>query len=198
MKIKLNSGNAKAFFVDCDLIFTDPPFDMPGHELNEILSGIRCDHLFLITTMKQFVELMACSSWALNFDVVLDAVIPKKSKSIHQPNYTHANGFYLTRNKAKSIFDRKLKQRSDTFDNNGYWPSIIRAPRERLKDHGMAKNEQAVVDILGSFKADHIYDCFAGSGTTGFACIELDRRCTLTELDVQHIEKMKREFRFLL
>lgn len=98
--------------------------------------------------MKQAVELLKCSAWELNFDFVLDAVIPKKSKSIHQPNYTHATGVYLTRNNPKSLFSRKLRQRSDTFDNNGYWPSIIRAPRERLESHGMAKNQKAIEDIL--------------------------------------------------
>lgn len=197
-KITINNGSAHDFNVDCGLIFTDPPFEMNGQILKEVFDNVTCDHLFLIATMKQFIELIQCSEWSLNFDVVLDAVVPKKSKSIHQPNYTHSNGFYLTRNNAKSIFNRKLRQRSDTFDNNGYWPSIIRAPRERLREHGMAKNEQAMVDIIGSFEACSIYDCFAGSGTTGFACIELDRSCTLTELDPVLVEKMKQEFRFLL
>lgn len=198
VNLSINHGSALDFSVKCDLIFTDPPFDMSGGFLKTVFDQIECDHLFLIATMKQFVELMKCSDWRLNFDVVLDAVIPKKSKSIHQPNYTHSNGFYLTRNNAKSVFDRKLRQRSDTFDHNGYWPTIIRAPRERLQEHGMAKNEQAITDILGSFNACHVYDCFAGSGTTGFACIELNRNCTLTELDSGRVEKMKREFRFLL
>lgn len=195
-KITINQGSALDFNVSCDLIFTDPPFDMPGKLLADIFNQIDSDHVFLISTMKQFIELIKYSDWELNFDVVLDAVVPKKSKNIHQPNYTHSNGFYLTHNGAKSIFNRKLRQRSDTFDNNGYWPSIIRAPRERLKDHGMAKNEQAVTDILGSFDANHIYDCFAGSGTTGFACVELDRDCTLTELDSARVDKMQQKFRF--
>jgi len=195
-KITVNHANALDIKLACDLIFTDPPFDMPGPLLKQVFDGIECDHLVLITTMKQFIELIKCSDWQLNFDFVLDAVVPKKSKSIHQPNYTHANGFYLTRNKAKSIFSRKLRQRSDTFDHNGYWPSIIRAPRERLQDHGMAKNEKAMEDIIGSFDAQHIYDCFAGSGTIGFACLALDKQCTLTELDEKLANTISAEFRF--
>jgi len=197
-KIKINNGSALDFPVDCNLIFTDPPFEMDGEELAKVFNRIECDHLFLLSTMKQFIELLHSSNWTLNFDLVLDTVTPKKSKSIHQPNYTHVNGFYLTRNGAKSIFSRKLRQRSDTFDNNGYWPSIVRAPRERLGDHGMAKNEQAVVDIIGSFKADHVYDCFAGSGTTGFACVELNKQCTLTEIDNNLYSKMVKNFGFFL
>lgn len=194
--ISVNEGDAANFKVTCDLIVTDPPFDMSGTQLAGILDNIDCNHLVLITTLKQYTELMQHSAWQLNFDFVLDAVIPKKSKSVHQPNYTHSNGMYLTRNGAKSLFNRKLRQRSDTFDNNGYWPSVIRSPRERLDDHGMAKNEAAITDIIGSFDAQHIYDPFAGSGTTGFACIELDKDCTLTELNAGYAQKMKKLFAF--
>lgn len=195
--MKLNKGNAADYPVRCDLIVTDPPFDMSGAELSRILNVVDCDHLILITTMKQLVELLRCSAWVLNFDFVLDAVIPKKSKSIHQPNYTHSTGVYLTRNKAKSLFNRKLRQRSDTFDNNGYWPTVIRAPRERLADHGMAKSQQALIDIIGSFEASSVYDPFAGSGTTGFACYELDIDCEMTELDKGHFELLTQQFGFL-
>lgn len=196
-KITINYGSAHDFDISCDLIVTDPPFDMPGNELNRLFNKISCNHLVLITTMKQFLDLIKCSDWQMKFDFVLDAVVPKKSKNIHQPNYTHATGVYLTRNKATSIFDRKLRQRSDTFDNNGYWPSIIRAPRERLQQHGMAKNEKALVDIIGSFNAQHIYDPFAGSGTTGFACIDLNRDCTLTEIQISRYETLQKQFNFL-
>ena len=196
--IKLNHGNAADYPVSCDLITTDPPFDMSGPELSSILSVIDCNHLVLITTMKQLIELVSCSEWSLNFDFVLDAVIPKKSKSIHQPNYTHATGAYLTRSNPRSLFNRKRRQRSDTFDNNGYWPTIIRAPRERIAEHGMAKSQQALKDIIGSFDAASVYDPFAGSGTTGFACFELDIDCEMTELDNSHFEKLTKEFGFLL
>jgi 16S rRNA G966 N2-methylase RsmD len=195
-KIKLNRGNALDFNVKTDLIFTDPPFDMPAPMLCKILDKVACDHLVLITTMKQLIELMRISKWQFNFDFVLDAVTPKKSKSINQPNYAHSTGVYLTRNGAKSLFNRKLRQRSDTFDNNGYWPTVIRAPRERLSDHGMAKNEKAITDILGSFSVKSVYDPFAGSGTVGFAAVELGLNCELTELDRDFFERLESSFAF--
>ncbi len=196
--IKINHGNAIDFPTSCDLIVTDPPFDMSGERLAKILDVIECNHLVLITTMKQLIELVCCSGWELSFDFVLDAVIPKKSKNIHQPNYTHATGAYLIRNAKKSLFNRKLRQRSDTFDSKGYWPTVIRAPRERIEDHGMAKSQQALMDIIGSFDVRSVYDPFAGSGTTGFACFELDLDCEMTELDKKYYEKLVCEFRFLL
>ena len=195
-KIKLNHGNALSFKTSADLILTDPPFDMQARELNAILNNIKCDHLVLITTMKQLVGLLKVSDWVLSFDFVIDAVVPKKSKNIHQPNYTHSTGVYLTRNKAKSLFNRKLRQRSDTFDNNGYWPTVIRAPRERLGEHGMAKNEQAITDVLGSFDVTYVYDPFAGSGTTAMAAMSLDMNCELTELNELHFLSLTKTFKF--
>lgn len=195
-EVKINHGSAIDFNTCADLIFTDPPFDMSGTELNRVLDNIESNHLVLITTMKQLLELIKAGDWQLRFDFVIDAVVPKKSMSSHQPNYTHSTGAYLTRNGGKSLFSRKLRQRSDTFSNNGYWPTVIRAPRERLKEHGMAKNEVAVTDILGSFDITSVYDPFAGSGTVGLAAINLGLKCELTELDKKHFESLKSTFKF--
>ncbi len=195
-KIKLNHGDALDFNVKTDLVFTDPPFDMSGAQLSQVLNQIDCDHLVLITTMKQLLALVKVSDWQFNFDFVIDAVVPKKSKNIQQPNYTHSTGAYLTRNGAKSLFNRKKRQRSDTFNNNGYWPTVIRAPRERLKDHGMAKNETAVTDILGSFDINCVYDPFSGSGTVGMAAVSLGINCELTEMDSRHFKSLEKTFKF--
>ncbi len=197
-KVTLHHNDARNVVVKADLIMTDPPFDLPADQLSTILNTIDSNHLVLITTMKQFLALMACSDWQFSFDFVLDAVIPKKSMNVHQPHYTHATGVYLTRNGVKSVFNRKLRDRSDTFDNKGYWPSIIRAPRERLSEHGLAKNQQAVMDILGSFDVQSVYDPFAGSGTVGLAAWELGIDCVLCEKDLQHFKLLQQQFRFIL
>lgn len=196
-KITLHHADAIKINTMADLIMTDPPFDMPAAQLAGILDGIQAEHLVLITTMRQLLGLVKCSDWELAFDFVLDAVTPKKSMSLQQPNYTHATGVYMTRPGAKSIFNRKRRQRSDTFDNKGYWPTVLRAPRERLADHGMAKNQTAITDILGCFDVSHVCDPFAGSGTVGLAAYELEIDCTLIEKDQQHYALLEQTFRFL-
>ena len=196
-QIQLIHDDAVNVKMTADLIVTDPPYEMSGAELAKILGGIECEHLVLITTMSQLIELVNSSDWKVNFDFVLDAVVPKKSKSIRQPNYTHQTGVYLTRNNAKSIFNRKLYQRSDAFDNKGFWSTVIRAPRNRSREHGHAKNEQALIDIIGAFEADTVIDCFAGSGTTGMACFELDKKCVLVEKDRDTYTTLQQQFRFL-
>ena len=189
-------GDARNYGKKTDLIFTDPPYEMSGKELSEILDCYECDHLVILTTMKQLIELLNSSGWQLNFDFVWDAVVPKKSKSMMQPNYVHQTGAYLTRNNAKSIFNRKRRGRSDTHDN-GYWPTIFRAPRNTNDGHGHAKNSQAITDLLGCFDIKDVTDPFAGSGSTMAAAFELEINCTLIEMDAEHFELIKQIAKFM-
>lgn len=196
MKLCVINADAAGASIKCDLLVTDPPFDMSGKELSKIINQQQCNHLLLITTMRQLLSFCAFSDWELSFDFVLDHVVPKKSKSVHQPNYIHSTCVYMTRNNAKSLFDRKRRERSDTFDNNGYWPTIVRAPRDRMKQLGYAKNTQALIDVIGCFDAKLIGDIFAGSGTTALAAFELDIDCVLIERDLELCDQIKRQFKF--
>ena len=173
MALKIIEGDAREHSGSADILFTDPPFDMTGKALASILARYRSEHLVLITSMRQLLEFVAATDWQLAFDFVLDAVQPKESKAVHQPHYTHQTGVYLRKPGARSIFDRKRRARSDLFEDNGYWPTVIRAPRERGGVHGQAKSVQAVTDILGSFRADSVIDPFAGSFTTLLAAADI-------------------------
>lgn len=196
MAIKLIHGDAHDFNCAADLIVTDPPFELKGAEVAKIITQYQSDHLLMLCSMHQFLDFSKHSDFKLNFDLVIDIVSPKQSKSVHQPFYTHIHAVYMTRNKAKTRFNRKLGERSDVF-TKGYFPSIIRANRERSEEHGHAKNQQAIQDILSCFEFDSVVDMFAGSGTTGFACLELDKDCILIEKDVKHYENTKQTFKFL-
>lgn len=195
MKLCVINANAAKKSIKCDILVTDPPFDMSGEELAKIINQQQCDHLLLITTMRQLLSFCANSDWEFNFDFVLDHVVPKKSKSIHQPNYIHSTCVYMTRNNVKSLFNRKRRERSDTFDNNGYWPTIIRAPRDRMRQLGYAKNTQALIDVVGCFDAKLIGDVFAGSGTTALAAFELGLDCVLIEREQKLCDQIKRQFK---
>lgn len=197
MNLLITNADARLAELTCDLIVTDPPFDMEGNVLAGILDSQLCDHLLLITTMRQLINLCKVSDWEIAFDFVLDHVVPKKSKSVHQPNYIHSTCVYMTRNGAKSLFNRKLRERSDTYDGNGYWPTILRAPRDRMKELGYAKNTQALTDIIGSFDVKRVGDLFAGSGTTALAAFELDIDCELVEINRELCESIANQFKFL-
>jgi DNA modification methylase len=197
-KIQLIHGDSRHLDIAADLIMTDPPYDMPGADLASILGRIQSDHLVLVTSMRQLFEFtVADPGWRLSFDFVLDAVVPKKSMNARSPHYTHQTGVYMTRNGARSLFNRKLRQRSYTFDGKGFWPSVLRAPRDRQDEHGMAKNLTAWTDILGSFEIGSVVDPFAGSGTTAFSAIELGIDCVAVEIDEPTFLSAKKKLTFL-
>lgn len=195
MAITLINADAATQSVKADMIVTDPPFEMDGKQLADILSNYDADHLLLICSMRQLLDYSKHQTkYKFGFDMVLDIVAPKQSKSLQQPNYTHVNAVYFYRK--KSAFNRKRGQRSDVF-TAGYFPTIVRAPRERSDNHGHAKNQQAIQDILSCFDVKSVVDPFAGSGTTGLACDELNIDCTLIERDHALCEQIRQTFRFL-
>jgi hypothetical protein len=195
-EIKVIHGDARDYTFSADLMLTDPPFDMPGSALADIIKRYDCRHLVLITTMRQLMELYPLLGWELAFDFVLDAVVPKKSRNVQQPNYTHCTGVYLHAPGEKSLYDRKKRQRSDVFEGNGYWPTIFHAPRQLRDEHTLAKNADTLTDILGSFKVESVIDPFAGSGTVGIASLELGISCILIEKNKKHCDTMLKKFRF--
>ena len=193
-KITLINDDASNYSIKADMIVTDPPFELSGQQIHEIISKYNAPNLLLICSLRQLIEFASLTDYKLGFDFVLDLVTPKQSKSQRQPNYIHAHAVYFY--KSKSVFNRKHGERSDVF-TKGYCPTIIRANRERNGEHGMAKNEQAIQDMLSFFEVTSVVDMFAGSGTTGLACYELGLDCTLIEKDVEYFEQMQQTFKFL-
>lgn len=195
VKVELIHGDAAEYSGTVDLICTDPPYEMSGAVLAEILKNYHADHLLLLTTMKQLLDLMKSTEWQLAFDFVFDAVSSKNSKSRQQPNYVHKTGVYLKKPGTTSIFDRKLRQRSDVF-TSGYWPTIFYAPKQNTES-GFAKNQNAITDLLGSFKIKSVADPFAGSGTVGIAAWELELDyCLMVELSEDNVLEIKNKIKF--
>lgn len=193
-QIKIIHGNAQDFEIAADMIVTDPPFELNGWQLNEIIKQYEAPHLLLICSMHQLIEFSKHTDYKMGFDFVLDLVAPKQAKSQKQPNYIHAHAVYFY--KKKSAFHRQHGERSDVF-TKGYCPTIIRANSERRNQHGQAKNETAIKDMLSFFDVHSVVDMFAGSGTTGLACLELGIACTLIEKDETHFKNMRQTFEFL-
>lgn len=197
-KITLIHGDAGQLTGSADMMLTDPPFELPGKKLAEIVARYTVQHLVLITTMRQLLEFFPHTSFDFAFDCVLDSVAPKQSKSMQQPHYTHQTVVYLKAKSAKSVFNRKRRQRADQFSAAlGYWPTIMRAPREHMDDHGMAKNITAITDLLGSFAVRSVIDPFSGIGTVGIAATELDMDCMLIERNLSHVKTAQKMLRFV-
>jgi DNA modification methylase len=194
MYIKIINEDAINCNEQADLIFADPPYEMDGKHLSRIIDNIKSNHLILLTTFKQALEFNINSEFKLNFDFVINSVIPKKTTSIRQPNYTHITCLYMTRGQTKSIFNRKLKQRSDGAHAVGYWSTIIRGARDLKNQYG--KNEQTITDIVGSFEdVNTIIDPFAGSGVVGNVGIELGINVILIEINSEKSQTLKEKYK---
>jgi len=189
-------GDAAEHAVSADLMLTDPPFDMHGRELARILARYDVSHLVLITTMRQLLQFTATAgdAWSLSFDFVLDGSAPKKSLNLRSPHYTHQTGVYMAKKGERSVFNRRRRQRSDVYENNGYWPTLIHAPRG---SGDYAKNQQALTDILGSFDIGHVVDPFAGTGTTILAAAELGISGTGIERETHAFKAMRQAMSFI-
>lgn len=197
-KITVIHGDAAGQLLTADMIMTDPPYDMAGAKLARIMGNYQADHLVLITTMRQLLEFVqAAPDWRLSFDAVMDGVAPKKSRNYSTPNYVHQTVVYMTRNGARSVFDRRRRQRSDVFAASNYWPTILYAPRDGMQQHGMAKNLGAITDILAGFNVQSVVDPFGGSGTTALAAAELELDCIVVEIDQAAARQIVKQLRYV-
>lgn len=196
-QIKIIYGNAQDFEIAADMIVTDPPFEMKGAELYKIIERYHAEHIVLICSMKQLLEFYkVAQNYKLSWQLVMELSVPNRPIHYHLPHYTHCLVVYFIKNNKKSLFSRKDCQRHDCFEKS-YFPTIIKAPRERRETHGHAKNVEALQDILSCFNVNSVVDMFAGSGTTGLACLELGIACTLIEKDETHFKNMRQTFEFL-
>ncbi len=181
-----------------DLICTDPPFEMKGHELHSMLSNFQFEHLVLIASMHQILQFAKITDLEFSFDMVVSHIKPKKSRNYHQPNYLHSNIVYFKKADVRSAFDRRLVQRHDHYSDkkSNYYPSIFHAPKTDSV-YKYQKNQNMMNDLIGAFDVQTVCDPFAGSGTTGLACLEHGKSCTLIEKNTEPFEIMQQQFELL-
>ncbi|WP_311949274.1 hypothetical protein [Halomonas piscis] len=197
-QVTLMQGDARKAGGAFDMIFTDPPFDMPVSELAQVINRFECDHWFCIANIHLLMAIASgMPEWEAKWDVVFDMVGPKKKANYLQPSYVHYNGVYLVRRGARTRFDRRSGQRSDVFAKHHY-PTILRAPRDsQFSQHSQAKNPEALANVLRGFDIDSFVDPFAGSGSAGIAAVDLGLNCTLIEKDPAAYADMAAVLKFL-
>ncbi|WP_109422799.1 DNA methyltransferase [Aggregatibacter actinomycetemcomitans] len=198
--IRIYHGDATEIKVpSVDMIFTDPPFEMSGKQLKDILDKFNYQHLLLICSMHQALEFYKITDLDFSFDLVVSHITPKKSKNYSMPNMLHSNILYFKKPGIKSAFDRRRVQRNDVYsdENNYYFPSIFHAPKTAMT-YKYQKNQNMINDLIGGFDVKSVLDPFSGSGTTAYACSEhgIDAYCI--EQDKSAFEIMKNNLRMLL
>lgn len=196
--ITLINDDAKKYGGSYDMIFTDPPFEMSGKELLEVLRCFDYQHLLLICSAHQMLDLYKLSDLDFAWQMVLDFKTPTKNRSYQLPHIHHANIAYFRKKGVKSAFDRRRVVRQDHYsdDSNHYYPSVFHAPKTDMQ-YKYQKNQAMIDDLIGAFDVQTVCDPFAGSGTTGFACMEHRKDCTLIEKDIDAFKIMRDTFKLL-
>lgn len=105
--------------------------------------------------------------------------------------YCYEPIFYLYGKDAESL--------NFTYDTYGEYQNNIweiATPQSNFKEgkyHSAQKPLELYRRIIktGSKENDTVLDCFAGSGTTGIICKELNRNCILIEKDIENIKIIK-------
>lgn len=196
--IKLIHDKAENQGGSFDLIFTDPPFELSGAKVFDALENFEFEHLVLIASMHQIIDFAKVTNLTFCFDMVVSHITPKKSKSYTQPHYLHSNIVYFKKVGIKSAFDRRKVQRCDHYSDSQthYYPSIFHAPKQNLS-YKYQKNQLMINDLIGAFNAQTVCDPFAGSGTTGLACLEHGKQATLIEAGEAPFQLMKKTFDLL-
>ena len=194
--ITVINGNANDYSYSADMIFTDPPFDMSGKELNSIIRKYSADHLLLVTVMKQYTEFCKLTDYEFVLDFIFDTFVPSKSKSKHQPHSNNNLIVYMRKKGVTSAFNRMIATRRDVA-TKGYFPTIFRASKNRMKEYGYAKNLTAITDLLSAFDIKSVIDMFAGTGTVAHACKELGKDCISIEQKKELTDQLYSEMSFL-
>ena len=170
-----------------DLVFTDPMYDDTCNKIEafcSILSSIDVDHILLMTTFKQAVQILK-NKFKFRFDLVLNQLVPSSTMNKKVPYYLHKNIIYVTK-KEETIFN--CDNAKGVFSEAGYYPSVIESAKNTKNSHGLAKNDEGIIKILSGFKAKTIVDFFAGGGSTLIACEKTKRACLSMEIEEKYCD----------
>ena len=128
----------------------------------------------------------------------------KTLASGYEPICFYSKGKNAPFNNIKIKIDSKRKEYNSGILKNGIslsdvWcdiPALPHNSREKV-NHPTQKPVKLIerIIMLGSNGGDLILDSCAGSGTTGVACMNLNRRCILIEKDEKYCEIIKNRLR---
>lgn len=183
--VMCNNSLIANFKYDEDFIcFTDPPYEMETSLIDKIFKNTNCKSFIIICSFRQAANIAVNKDYNFHFDFVVNLKIPKSFMNRKQPYYTHANGIYISTD-SQTMFscDYAKGRRSDSSSENGYWHTIIEAPRNTQAEHGHAKNVKGMCDILSGFNFKGIVDPFGGSGTTLMCAEHFNVPAIICELD---------------
>tara|TARA_Y100001970_G_scaffold193518_1_gene235159 strand:- start:545 stop:1267 length:723 start_codon:yes stop_codon:yes gene_type:complete len=171
--------------------------------------------IIILTAVQPFTSKLVISNQKMfKYEIIWEKTIGSGQLNIkHQPLRVHESilifynkrGTYneqLTEGKPYSINRNKVKgsgynkQTSSNKQNDGYRhaKSVIKISNPRIKDgHPTQKPIELLEYLVKTYtnENDTVLDCCMGSGSTGVACINLNRNFIGIELNNEYFEKAK-------
>jgi len=171
--------------------------------------------IIILTAVQPFTSKLVISNQKMfKYEIIWEKTIGSGQLNIkHQPLRVHESilifynkrGTYneqLTEGKPYSINRTKVKgsgynkQTSSNKQNDGYRhaKSVIKISNPRIKDgHPTQKPIELLEYLVKTYtnENDTVLDCCMGSGSTGVACINLNRNFIGIELNNEYFEKAK-------
>lgn len=160
-----------------DIVFTDPPYDLPNQEYAEMIYAY-CDdaHIFVMHDDRGIVEYLRKSE--LNFKQFFVCTIGFSSPRGNDPYLGHIMVSHESKGEAM-----KHNNMHDGFS------SVIKIEyRFRLKDEKTGHKHQKPVALTNKFivhyslEGHNVLDLFGGSGTTAISAIQTRRNSYTMEL----------------
>jgi len=172
--IKLIHGDNKPFLLNpdkIDAVITDPPWNMGYFENDE-------------KTWQEYAKWL--DKYKSNFELICETIIIfQSSKAIpfvshlfddYEPFVSIKNFSQMTKHKMPNCFDIVFMKYKKYLSNGRNW---FIANTAGMKKERVAHPTQRTLDvmeyIIKMFDCDTILDPFMGSGTTGVACVKLNR-----------------------
>lgn len=196
----LKSGEFPKF----DLVVTDPPYGVTDHK------GIGQDETWDKLETKKWLQAIIphlakkyhlfwfCSpTFAADIEMIFrELELPIQSRIVwHRRNMARGSQakdkFIDTWEMCFHVGNKPLNF-DDVWSDAWFDVQTHAVPQTQFKDeklHPTQKPKELIKRLVqyGSDHAEHVLDPFAGSGTTGLVCQELERNCMLIEIEAEYI-----------
>ena len=191
-------------FPKFDLVVTDPPYGVTDYtaagqeETWDKLDTKKWLKAIIPHLQKQYHLFWFCSpTFAADIEMIFrELELPIKSRIVwHRRNMAMGSKakdkFIDTWEMCFHVGNKPLKF-DDNWSDAWFDVQIHAVPQTQFRDQKLHPTQKPIELIkrlveYGSDHGDNVLDPFAGSGTTGFACQELERNCTLMEIEAEFI-----------
>jgi len=184
-------------FPKFDLVMTDPPYGVTGWKWDK-LETKKWLQAIIPHLKKQYHIFWFCSpSFSADIEMIFrELELPIKSRIVwHRRNMAKGSQakdkFIDTWEMCFHVGNKPLNF-DDDWSDAWFDVQTHAVPQTQYADrkvHPTQKPYQLIHNLVrfGSDYGDNVLDPFAGGGTTGAACQELERNCTLMEIEEEYI-----------